>query len=378
VNVVGAERMQPPIRDLLPRLTPILRNRHEAVQENVVDLVGRIADRGGKFVVAKEWLRVTYELLELLKAHRKGIRRAAVSTFGYIARVIGPSDVLVTLLNNLKVQDRNNRICTTVAIAIVAEQCAPFTVLPGLMNEYKIPDLNVQNGVLKALSFMMEYIQQMAGDYINAVTPLLEDALIDRDAVHRQTACSIVKHIAIGVHGLGCEDCLTHLLNFVWPNVFETSPHVIGAVCDAIEVSRKTADCFGSTNIEIFPGYCTRNWSCSSSQFLFGWFVSSCTQSADDLLEDLQHSAVQLSGQDGCVLSDSTKRGGKKVRAKRARLDVVKGKDETRSKERIREGWSCVDLLEWIKLVMREMEEHQTLTVKDCAIAKAIFAHSWD
>ncbi len=235
VNVVGMERMQPPVRDLLPRLTPILRNRQEAVQENVVDLVGRIADRGGSFVVAKEWMRICYELLDLLKAHRKGIRRAAVNTFGYIARAIGPSDVLVTLLNNLKVQDRQNRICTTVAIAIVAEQCAPFTVLPGLMNEYKIPDLNVQNGVLKALSFMMEYIQQMAGDYINAVTPLLEDALIDRDAVHRQTACTIVKHIAIGVHGLGCEDCLVHLLNFVFPNIFETSPHVIGAVLDAIE-----------------------------------------------------------------------------------------------------------------------------------------------
>ncbi len=95
------------------------------------------------------------------------------------------------------------------------------------MNEYKIPDLNVQNGVLKALSFMMEYIQQMAGDYINAVTPLLEDALIDRDAVHRQTACAIVKHIAIGVHGLGCEDCLVHLLNFVWPNVFGLHLHFV-------------------------------------------------------------------------------------------------------------------------------------------------------
>jgi splicing factor 3B subunit 1 len=66
VNVVGMERLQPPVRDLLPRLTPILRNRHEAVQENVVDLVGRIADRGGKFVVGKEWMRICYELLELL------------------------------------------------------------------------------------------------------------------------------------------------------------------------------------------------------------------------------------------------------------------------------------------------------------------------
>ena len=46
--------------------------------------------------------------------------------------------MLVTLLNNLKVQERQNRVCTTVAIAIVAETCAPFTVLPALMNEYKV------------------------------------------------------------------------------------------------------------------------------------------------------------------------------------------------------------------------------------------------
>lgn len=60
-----------------------------------------------------------------------------MNTFGYIAKAIGPQDVLVTLLNNLKVQERQNRVCTTVAIAIVAETCAPFTVLPALMNEYK-------------------------------------------------------------------------------------------------------------------------------------------------------------------------------------------------------------------------------------------------
>ncbi len=55
----------------------------------------------------------------------------------------------MTLLNNLKVQERQNRVCTTVAIAIVAESCQPFTVLPALMNEYRTPELNVQNGVLK-------------------------------------------------------------------------------------------------------------------------------------------------------------------------------------------------------------------------------------
>ena len=51
----------------------------------------------------------------MLKAHKKAIRRAAVNTFGYIAKAIGPQDVLHTLLNNLKVQERQNRVCTTVA-----------------------------------------------------------------------------------------------------------------------------------------------------------------------------------------------------------------------------------------------------------------------
>ena len=138
----------------VPRLTPILKNRHEKVQENCIDLVGRIADRGAEFVSAREWMRICFDLLDLLKAQRKSIRRACVNTFGYIAKAIGPHDVMATLMNNLKVQERQLRICTTVAIAIVAETCAPFTVLPSLINEYKIPELNVQNGVLKALSFL--------------------------------------------------------------------------------------------------------------------------------------------------------------------------------------------------------------------------------
>ncbi|RTE69836.1 U2 snRNP component prp10 [Fusarium euwallaceae] len=238
VTVVGIAQMQPPIKDLLPRLTPILRNRHEKVQENTIDLVGRIADRGPESVNAREWMRICFELLDMLKAHKKGIRRAANNTFGFIAKAIGPQDVLATLLNNLRVQERQSRVNTAVAIGIVAETCAPFTVLPALMNEYRVPELNVQNGVLKSLSFLFEYIGEMAKDYVYAVTPLLEDALIDRDQVHRQTAASVVKHIALGVVGLGCEDAMVHLLNLLYPNLFETSPHVIDRIVEAIEAIR--------------------------------------------------------------------------------------------------------------------------------------------
>ncbi|KAN0064703.1 U2 snRNP component prp10 [Thecaphora frezii] len=234
-NVVGMTAMNPPIKDLLPRMTPILRNRHEKVQEASINLIGRIADNGSEFVSPREWMRICFELLDLLKAHKKAIRRAAVNSFGYIARAIGPSDVLQVLLTNLRVQERQSRVCSTVAIAIVAETCGPFTTLPAILNEYRTPELNVRNGCLKALSWVFEYIGEMSKDYVYSVIGCLDDALTDRDQVHRQTAASIVKHLALGTAGLGHEESMQHLLNLVWPNIFETSPHVLGSVMSAIE-----------------------------------------------------------------------------------------------------------------------------------------------
>ncbi|XP_023210675.1 splicing factor 3B subunit 1-like, partial [Centruroides sculpturatus] len=55
------------------------------------------------------------------------------------------------------------------------------------------------------------------------------------DLVHRQTACAAIQHMALGVYGFGCEDALVHLLNYVWPNIFETSPHLVQAFMGAVE-----------------------------------------------------------------------------------------------------------------------------------------------
>jgi splicing factor 3B subunit 1 len=81
-----------------------------------------------------------------------------------------------------------------------------------------------------ALTFVFEYILPQSVYYCDSVVTMLEDALTDRDLVHRQTASVIVEHIALGVAGMGCEDSMMHLMNLVWPNCFEMSPHVIGAV----------------------------------------------------------------------------------------------------------------------------------------------------
>jgi len=62
--------------------------------------------------------------------------------------------------------------------------------------------------------------------------------VICRDLVHRQTAMAAIGHLALGVYGFGCEDALTHLLNYLWPNVFEGSPHVVQAFMACMEGMR--------------------------------------------------------------------------------------------------------------------------------------------
>ena len=109
------------------------------------------ADRGIEFIPAREWLP------DLLKAHKKCIeRRAAVNSFGYIAKSLGPQDVLSILLTNFRVQERQSRVCSTIAIAIVAETCGPFNCILAILNEYRTAELNVRTGCLKALTFVFE------------------------------------------------------------------------------------------------------------------------------------------------------------------------------------------------------------------------------
>lgn len=229
----------PSINQLVPSLSPILKNRQEKVQESCILVIGLIARKCAETINVKEWMRICFDLLDTLKSPKKRIRIAANSTFGDIAKTIGPQDILSMLLNNLRVQERQLRVCTSVAIGIVAEVCSPFTVIPAIMNEYRTPDTNVQNGVLKAMTFLFEYIDgNMTKDYLYAITPLLQDALTDRDQVHRQTAATVIKHMA-----LNCQGCITdeyvdvfvHYLNLLLPNVFETSPHVIARILEAID-----------------------------------------------------------------------------------------------------------------------------------------------
>jgi splicing factor 3B subunit 1 len=234
IRVIKIGNSQISIDAVLRSVVPILRNRHEKVQMNCILLLGSIAKDHAICVPPREWMRICIEMTELLKAGRKNIRRAAVESFGLVARAIGPQDVTYTLLQNLRAQERQNRVCTTVAIAIVAEACGCFAVLPGLLNEFRVPDNNVQNGVLKALSFVFEYISNDGINYVNSISSLLVDSLTNRDTVHRQISATLIKHLSLDVEGCGHNTLLVHFMNYIWPNLYEQSPHVFFAAKEAV------------------------------------------------------------------------------------------------------------------------------------------------
>jgi len=73
---------------------------------------------------------------------------------------------------------------------------------------------------------------------VYVLAPLLENALTDRDPVHRQMGVVATAHLALGVQCLGCEDALIHLLNFVFPNAFENTPHLIQNVFFCFDAMR--------------------------------------------------------------------------------------------------------------------------------------------
>ncbi|CAB3228143.1 unnamed protein product [Arctia plantaginis] len=86
----------------------------------------------------------------------------------------------------------------------------------------------------------------------------------------------------------GCEDALVHLLNHVWPNIFETSPHLVQAFMDAVEGMRV------ALGLLKFCSMLYRD-------------IPSSKKSSRCVLEDLQY--IYIGGQDALVafLSKDTK-----------------------------------------------------------------------
>mmetsp|Transcript_7544 Transcript_7544/g.10645 ORF Transcript_7544/g.10645 Transcript_7544/m.10645 type:complete len:799 (+) Transcript_7544:63-2459(+) len=186
-------RINPTPKILMAKIIPILKCSNVSVKFNTIELINIIARKAGLYITPKEWMRIGFDLLEIFKAKKKSVRRIAINTFGQISKIIGPIDLMTGLISNLKVQDRHIRICTTVAMAVISESCSPFTTLPYLMKEYQDGDTNIENGVLKALAFIFEYIGEISEDYVYGISSLIEKAMTHSNLVHRQICCNILQ-----------------------------------------------------------------------------------------------------------------------------------------------------------------------------------------
>lgn len=235
ISVDDLKKLEPPVTQLLPALTPILRNPFYGVSYNLLNIITLISERCSDMIPPREWNRICSELLEIFKTPIKDLRVKANDTFGVIAAGVGPQDIIGTLLNNLKMSERQIRLCSSIALAIVAKSCGTYTVLPVLLKEYGAPDTNIKNGILKALAFMFEYVGSESKDYLYLVVPMIQHALTDRNVVLRQTGATVVRSLSVACKNCGNEDVFIHFLSLLIPNIFETSPHAIEKIRLAID-----------------------------------------------------------------------------------------------------------------------------------------------
>eukprot|EP00768_Dysnectes_brevis_P007219 gnl/Dysnectes_brevis/6015_a9022_320.p1 GENE.gnl/Dysnectes_brevis/6015_a9022_320~~gnl/Dysnectes_brevis/6015_a9022_320.p1 ORF type:complete len:1138 (+),score=99.33 gnl/Dysnectes_brevis/6015_a9022_320:348-3416(+) len=230
-------KMQPPVEELLPRITPVLRNTSEVVQQACVKFVGVIAQRCGDAVPIAEWLRISNQLLEMFGTRRtRSLQKACISSLGSISTAVGPHHIVDGLLTNLRLPSRQSRLGATISLGVIADNSGPFVVIPFLMREYaSVPDKGVQMGVLKAMGYMFETIGEAGRDYIYPCLTMVVDALTNRDEHLRHTACEVCAHIAVSCAHTGVHEALLHLLNHVMPNILEKAPHLIQNVLRAFQ-----------------------------------------------------------------------------------------------------------------------------------------------
>ena len=111
-----------------------------------------------------------------------------------------------------------------------------------------------------------------------------------RDLVHRQTACWAVKHMALGVHGFGCDDGLVHLMNYVWPNIFETAPHMMQSFHDAVDGFRVS---IGPTRVLLYTLQVCRH---ATSYVVVIYNISLCVKVNHIMTSSCRSTQLQLEG----------------------------------------------------------------------------------
>ncbi|KAE8244743.1 hypothetical protein A4X13_0g6309 [Tilletia indica] len=114
-------RCKPYLSQIVSTILWRLGNKNAKTRQQAADLVTKLAvvirHCGEDALLSKLGVGLFEQLGEEFP-EALACRLSAIS--GCISKAIGPQDVLQALLTNLRVQERQSRVCSTVAIAIVA------------------------------------------------------------------------------------------------------------------------------------------------------------------------------------------------------------------------------------------------------------------
>lgn len=227
LEVLGS-KYSPSVKELLKKLTHVIKNGANGVQQNAVALIELIAtDYYEEVDPIHLYQLATRGLFDLLDAERRETRQICARTFGVIALKISPFAIILELVDNFRQDKRKIRICTAVALGAIAKRCGPFTVLPYILNEFQISEneqvaVIVQHAVLKAIRYIFEAIGHGGEDYVWCCLPLLQRALTETSIQMRRMAIEASRALLMSVAGLdGFAGVATHLMNFIHPNIVE-------------------------------------------------------------------------------------------------------------------------------------------------------------
>ncbi|KAH9410615.1 hypothetical protein HK407_12g17460 [Ordospora pajunii] len=225
--------------DLILGILPVIRTKEHGVTESAVELLHAIcvnAPDECATVSSKEWLRISYELTDVLSSWSRRTRRGVIGCLGCISRIVGPQEILNILMDGLESENRFQRTGASIAIGIVGEHNGLCSVLPTLLADYRIPSVSVQQGIMKAIQCFLQRVPDVPWEYMFSAIAVIEDALMDRDPVYRSAGITLVKHVVLN-HTKSSTDVVfvTHLLNMVWINILDSTPIVKSSFDECIE-----------------------------------------------------------------------------------------------------------------------------------------------
>lgn len=211
--------------DVLLKMLPLLRN--EEVLDTCVEVVMALSVMlGYDRRLEKEWLRICQELADNAGSPRKAVRRSCAECLALITHNVKTQRVINVLMTNLSTAHKPVRSGCTLAIGLVGQSRGLHAIVPSLMADYAVPDALLRFGILKSLTIAFQGVRSDVSDYVLLLLPLIEDALTERDAAYRVLCIQMVTNIVLCYRVNPNVAIIVHLLNFVFPNVLDTTKHM--------------------------------------------------------------------------------------------------------------------------------------------------------